>query len=228
MRNKIKITSIVLATAIMLPVFVFAEDLIMDPPALPLPTKQTVRIELKNKAVELQKELRNAKQEEARLAAQQALEKNKRELREDVTKSMRDLITAQITRLDNAFVKLQNLIDRIEIRSSILEGSEADKAKLEGLIEKAKGQKQEADAMLAELKDDYALLQTPATDTEVAQVKQSVRTFMASVNSLKRKMIDLHKTLMDTVRLMKQMEAKNRAANPDPTPEPASSSETSE
>jgi uncharacterized protein YukE len=114
--------------------------------------------------------------------------------------ALKRLMQAQINRSEKAIGRLQGLIERIEARRDKLEEKGAVMTEIDALIVTAKTQKTAAETALAKAKTDLAALEDSETP------KQAVRTFMTSMKDLKKKLIELHRSLKAIVKEMKETE----------------------
>jgi hypothetical protein len=144
------------------------------------------------------------------------LEEGRMKERQDKIQKIAGVYQAQIDRAQKAIDRMQVIVDRIKLQRAKLTGTTQQLADLDALVTKAEKQKQEAVTALADVKAKAATIKgtlatintdtANATDTpttNVTNLKQQVKDFQTSVNSLKKKLTALHDTLVQTVKTMK-------------------------
>ena len=121
--------------------------------------------------------------------------------RKQKIKALRRIAVNQVQRSEKAISRLDGVMDRIDVRLKVFEQTGVDISSVTPLVEKAKKQKAEAEILLADIE-----MQRDAITAESASLQQSVKQFMANVKTLKKKLIELHKTLKDVVKAMKKLD----------------------
>jgi chromosome segregation ATPase len=139
-------------------------------------------------------EMRQELQTQMGEAREQMMEKT----REQRLMALRALMGAQIRRAENAINRLEALLAKVESRREKLTDEGANLDAVDALIDEAKEESQEAKEALDKAKADYAALDGSETP------RQAVQTFMKSMKDLKTHLISLHRTLMATVKAMRQ------------------------
>jgi uncharacterized protein YgfB (UPF0149 family) len=128
------------------------------------------------------------------------------------------LAQAQIDRSQNASDRLSQIIDRIKAQEAAL--ALTDTKELDELLVKATQLKSAVDKDLADVKAKASELSSDLNDTTVLSLtatalSKQVKIFMTSVKVLKKDLIDLHKTLTDAVKELREYAEKAEKASND-------------
>lgn len=121
--------------------------------------------------------------------------------RMDRISGLKRVALTQVQRTEKAIKQLSEMIGKIERAMNAQKEKGVDISSLQASVEKAKALKAEAERMLADLKSKHA-----AIDTESSEPKRQVQEFQTSMNAIKKKLNELHRSLMDVVKQMRVLE----------------------
>jgi uncharacterized membrane protein len=140
-----------------------------------------------------------------------------KESEERVEKVMRvnRLAMNQFTRAQRALDRMAQVMGRLDSRRAKLATDGADLASVDALIVTAKKQQTDAQAALDKASTDLAAISSSEDK------KQAVQTFMRSMNDLKKKVIELHRSMMAIIKEMRKIDPKIKDDRTTPTPAPA-------
>lgn len=185
MRNKIKFISGLLAVVLLLPVLVGANSGIDDSD------------EEREKTTEVKRELKREPKETKDIQSKETKDVKAREAK---VVALRKLSLVQMNRAEKSLARLAKIMTKVEARRTKLVGSASQLKVVDDLILKAKTQKSDAEKLLADAKADQLSL------TRSSDPKGTVKQFMAETKVLKKKMIELHRTMTGIVKEMKKLE----------------------
>lgn len=135
-------------------------------------------------------------------------EQQRVEQREIRAKALKRLADTQYKRTENAIRKLSDLIGKIDKKVATLQDRGVDVSSLSAPISEAKNMKAEAEALLSDLKDKYNSIDPASTNP-----KRQVQDFMNGMKALKKKLVELHRSLMDIVKELRKLEKSDRASS---------------
>jgi ABC-type transporter Mla subunit MlaD len=123
------------------------------------------------------------------------------------------MMQAQIDRAQRAIDRLNQVIERVEARRAKMVGVTAKLTAVDAAIAQAKTDKAQAQAALDKAKTD---LETFKTST--ASPKPAAQAFMASMRTLKKELIELHRSLKTVLREMRKAVPKEKDNEQEPAP----------
>ncbi len=133
--------------------------------------------------------------------ARQRLDEAKAQGREARIQALKHLAEAQVDRTEKAIRRLEGLISKIESAMNALQERGVDTSALAASLDKAKSLKSEALAMLADLKTKYSSI-----DPALPEPRRQVQAFLTGMNQLKKKLIELHRSLVDIVKQIRSLD----------------------
>ena len=131
------------------------------------------------------------------------VKQNMTEMRATRVANMKKLMENQINRADRIVTKLDSVLEKIESRRDKLDTDGTDLSSVDSLIAKVEAQQDLVETALDKAKTDLAALEG-ATEPGT-----SVRTFMKSMMDLKKKLIELHRLMMATLKEMRTASTNN-------------------
>lgn len=180
------------------------------------------KVELRQETKVELKEAREANQEERK----ETRKDNMAGRRAMMATRIKNMMEGQIARATKALDRLSLILDKIEAKSKEMPAG-SDMTQVNASIAKAKTQEAAIKVaiekshtgfeVLAETKVEDTSDDEPSTSQPVKAAKQAVTTYMTSIRDVKRRLIEFHKTLQETVKLMRAA-AKVEASTETTTP----------
>ncbi len=122
-------------------------------------------------------------------------------------KAVKKLMANQLGMITRASGRMADILDRIETRTEKMDAAGINVSSIETLIVAAKTKQDAIGDLLADAQEEMDNLSTSENP------KAAAMAFIKNARELKKKLIDLHKTLIEIVRKMKALEKAHEQAN---------------
>jgi uncharacterized phage infection (PIP) family protein YhgE len=138
--------------------------------------------------------------QQLREQAKKRLDEAKIKSREARVDALKALAGAQVNRTENAIRKLEALIDKIQKVITALTDRGIDASAQQASLDKAKNLKLEIQTTLADLKAKQSSISSEGTES-----KRQVQVFMTAMNEIKKKLIELHRSLAGIIKELRKL-----------------------